>query len=356
MSQSGKISGDTALLGPSHNRRRGLSVAASSTRHGITGARRAPAPATISAQLASLVERPPSGDQWLHEIKFDGYRMLAHLRHGKALLMSRNGLDWSGRFPELAEALGHLPATEAWLDGEVVHMGAKGITSFSALQKDISDGATARLIYMVFDLLYLDGDDLTAARLEDRKTLLAATLAKARRGIAPTIRYSDHQVGKGPDFFARACKQGFEGVVSKDRDAPHFDGRGGGWLKSKCVAQQEFVVVGFTDPKGSRTGFGALLLGYFTRTGELVYAGRVGTGFSSAFLDDFRQQLRWIEHKGRTVPLPKGRSARGVHWVEPRFVAEIGFAEWTRDRILRQPRFLGLRDDKAAKDVTLELP
>ena len=219
MSRSDKISGDTSLLGRSHNRRRGLSVAASSTRHGIAGARRAPAPATISAQLASLVERPPLGDQWLHEIKFDGYRMLAHLRYGKALLMSRNGLDWSGRSPELAEVLGHLPATEAWLDGEVVHMGAKGITSFSALQKDISDGATARLIYMVFDLLYLDGDDLTAARLEDRKTLLAATLAKARRGIAPTIRYSDHQVGKGPNFFARACKQGFEGVVSKDRDA-----------------------------------------------------------------------------------------------------------------------------------------
>ncbi len=355
MSQLGRISGETTPLGPNGNRRRGPSAGAPS-RHGIAGARRAAAPAAISAQLASLVERPPSGDQWLHEIKFDGYRMLAHLRHGKAMLMSRNGLDWTGRFPELAEALGRLPATEAWLDGEIVHMGERGITSFSALQKDISDGATARLIYMVFDLLYLDGADLTAARLEDRKTLLAAILAKARMEAAPTIRYSDHQVGKGPDFFARACKRGFEGVVSKDRDAPRFAGRGGGWLKSKCVAQQEFVVVGFTDPKGSRAGFGALLLGYFTRTGELVYAGRVGTGFSSAFLDDFRRQLRRIEQKGSTVALPKGHSARGVHWVEPRFVAEIGFAEWTRDRILRQPRFLGLRDDKAATDVTLELP
>ena len=310
----------------------------------------------VSPQLASLVERPPGGNRWFHEVKFDGYRMLAHLRRGTALLMSRNGLDWTARFPELAQALGRLPVREAWLDGEVVHLGPKGITSFSALQKDISDKATANLIYMAFDLLYLDGDDLTAVALEDRKVLLAAVLAKVPSAIAPSVRFSEHQIGKGPEFFARACSLGLEGVISKDRAAAHFEGRGGGWLKSKCVAQQELVIVGFTDPAGSRTGFGALLLGYYTRTGELVYAGRVGTGFSGAFLDDFRERLDRIESKHRTVVLPKGRSARGVHWVDPQFVAEIGFAEWTRDRILRQPRFLGLRDDKAAKEVTLELP
>lgn len=306
--------------------------------------------------LATLVESPPSGDQWFHEIKFDGYRLLAHLRQGKTALMSRNDLDWTGKFPELAKALDRLPVSEAWLDGEVVHMGPTGITSFSALQQDLSAGATAGLVYMVFDLLYLDGQDLTAAALEDRKALLAPLLAKVQTQIGRTVRYSDDQVGNGPEFLAKACKRGLEGIVSKDRHAAYFQGRSTAWLKSKCIAQEEFVIVGFTDPAGARAGFGALLLGYYTRTGELTYAGRVGTGFSTVFLNDFHKKLQRIERRESTVKLPKGLSSRGVHWVEPRFVAEIGFAELTRDRILRQPRFLGLREDKAAKDVTLELP
>jgi len=282
--------------------------------------------------------------------------MLAHLRHGKATLLSRNGLDWTSRFPELAEALSRLRAREAWLDGEVVDMGPTGVTSFSALQKDLSDGATQKLIYMVFDLLYLDGEDLTAAALEDRKSLLAELLAKAQEEIAGTIRYSDHQVGNGPTFFAKACHLGLEGIISKRRDSRYVEGRSGAWLKAKCIAQEEFVIVGFTDPRGTRTGFGALLLGYHALSGELVYAGRVGTGFSSAFLNDFFSQLRRIERKENTVKLPRGSSAHGVHWVAPHFVAEVAFAEWTRDGILRQPRFLGLREDKAAKDVTLDVP
>jgi bifunctional non-homologous end joining protein LigD len=322
----------------------------------IAGARQAAAPAAISPELASLVARPPSGDRWLHEIKFDGYRMVAHLRHGGARLVSRNGNDWTGRFPELAAALDRLPATEAWLDGEIVHMGRSGITSFSALQKDLSDGATAGLIYMVFDLPYLDGWDLTAAALDDRKALLAGLLGRAPAELGRTIRFSDHQVGQGPAFFAAACRGGLEGIISKRRDATYFEGRSFAWVKSKCVAQEEFVVVGFTDPKGTRTGFGSLLLGYYTPAGDLVYAGKVGTGFSSGFLDRFHAELRRIERSDGTVALPKGVTRRGVHWVEPIFVAEICFAEWTRDRILRQPRFLGLREDKAAKDVTLELP
>lgn len=330
-------------------------IRASAADIGMPGARKAVAPTAISPMLAYLVERPPSGNQWLHEIKFDGYRMLAHLRRGKAALVSRNGLDWTGRFPELAKALGHLPVSEAWLDGEVVHMGPTGTTSFSALQKDLSDRATAKLTYMVFDLLYLDGLDVTAAALEDRKALLPALLPKAQTNVGRTVRYSHHQIGKGPEFFERACDRGLEGIISKRRNSPYLEGRSAAWLKSKCIAQEEFVIVGFTDPAGMRVGFGALLLAYYTRTGELIYAGRVGTGFSVAFLNDFSGTLRRIERKESTIKLPKGHSQHGVHWVEPLFVAEICFAEWTRDGILRQPRFLGLREDKAAKDVTLEL-
>jgi len=329
---------------------------ASPSETSIAGIRRAAAPTAISPELASLVENPPSGARWFHEIKFDGYRMLTHFRHGNAKLVSRNGLDWTDRFPELARTLSRLPVTEAWLDGEVVHLGSNGITSFSALQKDLSDGTTAGLIYMVFDLLYLDGWDLTAATLEDRKVLLASVIGKGRSRMGQTIRFSDHRIGNGPEFFAAACKRGLEGIISKARDAAYFQGRSALWLKSKCVLQEEFVIVAFTDPKGARRGFGALLVGYYTLTGDLAYAGRVGTGFSAAFLDDFRRELQRIERNTSTLALPKGCSAQGVHWVEPRFVAEIGFAEWTRDRILRQPRFLGLREDKAAKDVTLELP
>ena len=321
----------------------------------IAGARRVPAPAAFSPELAFLVERPPSGDQWFHEIKFDGYRMLAHLRRGKATLVSRNGLDWTEKFPELAKALDRLPASEAWLDGEVVHVEATGITSFSALQKDLSDGATAELTYMVFDLLYLDGLDVTAAALEDRKALLAALLTNAQANVGRMVRYSHHQIGKGPEFLARACDRGLEGIVSKRRNSPYFEGRSPAWLKSKCIAQEEFVIVGFTDPAGMRVGFGALLLAYYTQAGELMYAGRVGTGFSVAFLSDFSARLQQIERKESTLKLPKGHSQHGVHWVEPRFVAEVCFAEWTRDGILRQPRFLGLREDKTAKEVTLDV-
>lgn len=320
------------------------------------GARRSAAPVAISPELASVVQQPPSGDQWFHEIKFDGYRMLARIRKASASLISRTGRDWTARFPELAQALGRLPVHEAWLDGELVHMDRTGLTSFSALQKDLSDGATAGLIYMIFDLPYLDGWDLTAAALEDRKALLATLLRKGRSQLGPTLRFSDHQIGKGPAFFAEACRRGLEGIISKRRDARYFQGRSIAWVKSKCVAQEEFVIVGFTDPKGARTGFGALLLAYYTPAGELVYAGKAGTGFSTELLDRFHRELWRIERKEKTVTLPKGLSRRGLHWVEPRFVAEVGFADWTRDGILRQPRFLGLREDKPAEDVILDQP
>jgi bifunctional non-homologous end joining protein LigD len=316
----------------------------------IAGARRAKPLPEISPQLASTAERAPAGDDWLHEIKFDGYRMLARLENGKVALLSRNDLDWTERFPEIAAALAELPAAAALLDGEVVHVTANGVTSFSALQNDLSEGTTGGLVYMAFDLLHLDGWSLTEAALEDRKRALAALLAS---DPASRLRYGDHQLGKGAAFFDAACRLGLEGIVSKRRDAPYRAGRSTAWLKVKCGEREELVVVGFTDAAGARSGFGALLMGYYRPDGKLVYAGRVGTGFSEKVLEALRAELDRLERKPPTVALPEGLSTRGVHWVEPKLVAEVTFAAWTSDAILRESSFVGLREDKASEDVIL---
>ncbi|MGO8917826.1 MAG: DNA ligase D [Stellaceae bacterium] len=333
-----------ARAGKPRRNHAGIDVAA------IAGARRAKAPPQIAPQLASAATDAPAGDDWLHEIKFDGYRMLARLKHGKVELRSRNDLDWTQKFPELAAALSRLPAREALLDGEIVHLTASGATSFSALQNDLSEGTTAGLVYMAFDLLFLDDWDLTGAALEERKAALAALLAVE---ASPLVRYSDHQLGKGPEFFAAACRLGLEGIVSKRRDAPYRSGRSAAWTKVKCGEREEFVVVGFTDAAGVRSGFGALLVGYHTPRGELVYAGRVGTGFTAKLLASLREQLDRLERKRPTVKLPDDLSARGIHWVEPKLVAEVSFTEWTRDAIVRQASFVGIREDKSPADVVL---
>ncbi|MBV8650241.1 MAG: DNA ligase D, partial [Alphaproteobacteria bacterium] len=291
------------------------------------------------------------GDDWLHEIKLDGYRILCRLASGKAVLFSRNGLDWSARFPELAAALAKLPAEQAIIDGEVVRLEPSGRTSFPGLQEALSDGATAGLVYFVFDLLHLDGRDLTAAPLEARKAALLDWLGAARGNI----RYSDHQIGRGPEFFRHACGFGLEGIVSKRRDAPYRGERSRSWLKIKCGNQDEFVVVGYSKPAGSRTGFGALILGYYDPGGRLRYAGRVGTGFDERMLTELHRRLQELVTKARPCgPPPKGTSTRDVHWVRPELVAEIRFTEWTRDLVLRQAAFLGLREDKAAREVVLD--
>ena len=316
----------------------------------IAGAKHAKSLPEIAPQLATTADKAPAGDDWLHEIKFDGYRMLARLQNGKVELRSRNDLDWTKKFAELAGALAELELGDAVLDGEIVHFTKSGTTSFSALQNDLADGTTENLIYMAFDLLFLDGWDLTGARLEDRKEALRTILeAKA----VPAIRYSDHQIGKGPEFLAAACRFGLEGAVSKRRDSPYRPGRSAAWIKMKSGEREEFVIVGFTDPAGARSGFGALLVGYHTAAGDLVYAGRVGTGFSDKVLAALRKRLGKLEQRQPTVKLPKGLSARGTHWVKPELVAEVSFVEWTADGILRQPSFIGLREDKAAAEVVL---
>ncbi len=316
----------------------------------IAGAVRAAAPARLQPQLATAAAQAPPGDDWLHEIKFNGYRMLAHIGRGKTRLMSRNALDWTAKFPELAAALAGLRVRDAILDGEVVHIAENGATSFGGLQNALAEGKTASLVYMAFDLLHLDGWNLCGAKLIDRKAVLKALLPPD----APTLRYGDHQLGRGPEFLASVCRFGLEGIVSKRPESRYRSGRGTLWLKVKCVASEDLIVVGWTDPEGERVGFGALLLGYHTKKGGLVYAGRVGTGFSLKMLEALRRRLDGMARKKPTVALPEDMSAREVHWVEPKLVAEVKFDVWTGDGILRHAAFLGLREDKSSDEVVLD--
>jgi len=317
----------------------------------IQGAERAPLPDKVAPQLATLSDAAPDGDQWLHEIKFDGYRILVRIDGGKAKFISRGGLDWTARFPYLAAALGSLGVSQAILDGEVCHELSSGVTSFAALQTDLSEGKTAHLAFFAFDLLYLNGWDLTRCRLIDRKTLLASLLpARLKR----TVRYSEHQIGQGPEFFAAAAAIPLEGVVSKRADGPYQPGRGSAWLKIKALGREELIVVGYTDPEKSRIGFGALLVGYYDPAGVLTYAGKVGTGYSDKLLTTLRAALDALGQDAPTVTLPKGISRTGVHWVRPEIVVETEFTEWTSAGVLGHPSFLGIRDDKPAREVVLD--
>jgi bifunctional non-homologous end joining protein LigD len=317
----------------------------------IPGARKAPMPDGVKPQLAVLAQTAPDGGDWLHEIKYDGYRLIAHIAGGKVRLTTRSGLDWTRKFPELASQFAGLPVETALIDGEVVDLAADGTTSFSGLQEALSTERTGRLSFFAFDLLYCDGWDLCGAGLEDRKNALAAIVPRTGQGM---LRYSDHQVGQGPAMLRQACKFGLEGIVSKRRDAPCHAGRDASWRKIKCANREEFVVVAFTDPEGGRSGFGALLLGYYDPSQALHYAGRVGTGFSMTRLDDLRRRLDALARRAPTVALPKEAPRKGIHWVEPSLVAEIRFAGWTADRILRHASFVGLREDKDSKEVVYD--
>jgi bifunctional non-homologous end joining protein LigD len=318
----------------------------------VAGARRAALPQRPSPQLAATAAVAPSGDAWLHEAKLDGYRMLALVEKRRARLLSRNGKDWTARFAPLAAALAMLPVRAALIDGEVVHLDSDGHTSFSALKDALATGGGDRLVYFAFDLLHLDGYDLSDARLDARKALLQ-TLIDERAG---RLRYSDHVTGHGGAFQQRACAIGLEGIVSKRADAPYRSGRGDAWRKIKCVAREELVIIGWTDPAGARQGFGALLLGYFDRQGAIHYAGRVGTGFSDADLNALRRQLDRLRRDAAPSRALAAAAPRRAHWVAPELVAELRFSEWTRDGRLRHPVFLGLRDDKRGRDVIIDPP
>ncbi len=317
-------------------------------------------PQWILPQLTQLVDVAPDGDQWLHEIKYDGYRMHARLDRGAVKLLTRTGLDWTHKYPVIARAVAALEARQAYLDGELCGVGPDGITSFAQIQAASDAGNGAGLVFFLFDLLHLNGDDLAARPLTLRKRRLAALLP----ADGSPLHYSDHVIGQGPDFYDRACAMHVEGIVSKSIDAPYMPGNRGLWRKVKCLNRAEFVVIGWTDPEGRRPWLGALLLGYYTSDGRLIYAGRVGTGMNDAELERLWRRLQPLATDKMPLDVPPPRSTRfgsplvlsRVHWVRPELVVEVKFLTWTDDNLLRQVVYEGLREDKPAKEVQREVP
>lgn len=335
--------------------RSGSHMAALAAADGLPATLRRGLPKSIVPELATLVAAPPVGSEWLHEIKLDGYRLICRLDRQGARLLTRRQLDWTRRFPQLAGAVESLGLETAIFDGEVVVLDPAGVSSFQDLQTALSNGATKRFVYYLFDLLYLEGYDLRERPLIERKELLAQVLAG--QGPASPLRHSEHLLGNGPEFFHQCCRRGLEGIVSKRIDRPYREGRGRDWLKTKCVQREEFVIGGFTEPASSRLGLGAILVGYFDRPGHLLYAGRVGTGFSASMLVSLRNKLKRLARQDSPFAnLTLREAGRGVHWVDPRLVCQVEFTNWTRAHVLRHPSFQGLREDLPAKAVVRDAP
>ena len=290
----------------------------------------------------------PTEGNWIHEMKYDGYRMQGHLKNSIATLYTRNGLNWSNSFPFILDGLGELGAQNAIFDGEIVALDKKGHSHFQKLQNSIKQKDDSLLRYYIFDLLYLNGVDLRDLPLLERKELLKKLLKKA----PPHIIYSEHLSDKGEEFFNLSCQYQLEGIVSKLADSPYRSGRNDHWMKTKCNKRQEFVIGGFTEAQGSRTGFGALLLGVYEK-GKLRYAGRVGTGFNQATLKEIKKTLKTLEQQKSSFDLNSPK-ARGLTWVKPLKVAEVSFSNWTDEGILRTPVFMGMREDKPSKEIHME--
>ena len=326
----------------------------------LPGARKTAMPEFVAPQLATLVREPPSGDEWLHELKFDGYRMICHLNRGKARFWSRNGKDWTEKFPNLSIALKAFPAQTAILDGEVVIVDKAGRSSFQSLQQSMGRGGTGKVpafVFEIFDLIYLDGYSLTQTPLRERKARLEAlfTSGKFKADKGP-LRYSDHVEGNGAQFFKQACEYGIEGIVSKLADSVYESTRNRNWQKSKCIKRQEFVIVGYTPSKKDFPGFGSLILGVYD-AGKLVYSGRVGTGFSIKQRLELQKKLDRLSQP--TMPFaskPKDPGLRQAHWAKPQLVGEVEFTEWTADNVIRHPSFQGLREDKKPTEIIREEP
>jgi bifunctional non-homologous end joining protein LigD len=309
----------------------------------------------VTPMLATLTDVHFSDPNWIYERKLDGERVIATRGNGSARLESRNGKVLDGTYPEIVAALEAQAADDFVIDGEVVAFDGSR-TSFERLQQRI--GITERAVaaasrvpvfYYAFDLLRLGDRDVRALPLLERKRLLAGALT-----FTDPLRYTPHRVRTGESFLKQACRWGWEGLIAKRADAPYTSGRSRDWLKFKCVAEQEFVIGGYTDPNGSRSGFGALLVGYYDGT-HLRYAGKVGTGYDHATLRALRERMNDLATGAAPFAGPAVRE-KGAHWVRPEMVAQIGFTEWTRDGKLRHPRFLGLRRDKDPTEVVREKP
>lgn len=314
----------------------------------LEGARDTPYPHDFKPQLTDHRDTAPDGDRWLHEIKWDGYRLLADLHEGEVKLRSRNGLDWTADFPEVVQALKSLPVRDARLDGELVVLDAQGRSDFAALQRVIDGSSKQPLRYIVFDLPGIAGVDISRAPLRERKALLKALI-----GPAPgTLAFSEHVIAEGPQVFAASGDAGFEGIVSKQVDAPYVNVRARSWVKVKHEDTDEFVIVGHTAPKGSRVGFGSLLLAALDK-GGLRYVGRVGTGFDDQSLRAVLHALRPLAVKTPVLELPAHVPFRAasVRWVKPVTVAEVAFRGWGKEGLLRQASFKRLRSDKQREDL-----
>lgn len=299
-------------------------------------------------QLATLVDDVPTGNGWLHEYKYDGFRLLLAVGDGVATAWTRNGKDWSDKFKALVKAAASLPAG-CLIDGEAVALDDDGKPSFQLLQSTLKESKGANLAYYAFDLLIDRGEDIRSLPNIERKERLAALL----KGVAPPLLYGDHVIGKGEALFAAVCKQSGEGIISKKASAPYRGTRSRCWLKVKCIQRQEFVIVGWAE-SDKRRGFRSLLLA--ARDGKtLTYSGKVGTGFSAKLIEEMMERMRPLEMDKAPVEVPRA-DRKGAHWVRPELVAEIAFTEFTGDGILRHPSFIGLREDKPAKDVVREVP
>ncbi len=319
---------------------------------------RASPPTWVKPQLAALVKEAPDGPDWLHEIKFDGYRMHARLDAGRVQILTRRGNIWTGKYPAIAEDIAKLPATNAYLDGELCGVLSDGRTAFNLIQ-NASDTGKGSLVFFLFDLLFVDGEDITGLPLIDRKARLATLL----KGAPSSLQYNDHQIGHGPAFHRLACERRLEGIVSKRLNGRYEPDRRT-WLKTKCLNREEFVVVGWSDPEGSRHRIGSLLLGYYTPDDKLIYAGRVGTGMPVAELERVWRRLQplAVDKMPLTEPPPRGSRFGSplvlsrVHWVRPELVVEVSYVEWTPDGLLRHVVYLGEREDKPAIDVRRDRP
>ncbi|MCZ6915038.1 MAG: non-homologous end-joining DNA ligase [Rickettsia endosymbiont of Ixodes persulcatus] len=304
-------------------------------------------PTRIYPELATLVDNPPIGDEWGHEIKYDGYRIISFINDKKIKLMTRNQKDWTSKFPSTIEALRKLNIKNAILDGELVALNKKGRSDFQLLQNYIHNKATDNLMYYVFDLPYYNGVDLTSYPLSKRKEQLNRLVPS----VDSQVLYSEHIIGKGDILFKKACKLALEGIVSKNLTSPYIQNRSRQWLKIKCSQRQEFIVVGFTKARGNRSFFGALLLAVYTKAKQLRYCGNVGTGFNEESLKLMNQLLK--QYKTKKIQVAK-LNLKNITWVKPKLVIEVAFTEWTKKGSLRHPSFKGLRYDKKVKEIFYE--
>lgn len=306
-------------------------------------------------QLATLTDAPPDGPGWLHEVKFDGYRLLGFVADGEVVLRTRNGKDWTAKFPAIAKALLSLRATNAVVDMEAVVLDETGKSSFSGLQQSLSQGPQGdEIVGYAFDLLHLKGESCTTLPLIQRKEKLKALLTRA----SSALRYSTHVSGSSLELIGEACSQGLEGIVSKLAEAPYVSGRQRSWLKMKCVKRQEFIILGYSAPRSGTRALGALYLGY-TKGDKLCYAGKCGTGFSMESAQRLVQILRPVKtpllerEDAADVPSPEWRA---IQWVEPSKSCEVSFTEWEGEGRIRHPSYQGLREDKEADEVVQEKP